>query len=372
MKFFRYIFLGIILSGFNSCDDDAENEPILPSQFDYISFETSSFSVSEDATGPVTVKFIYSSGTLPSQDLTVNYTISFPDENIAQEGVDFILPADSGSFTLPASESTIDVTLFELINDDLSVGSRSVIFNLEPVGDLILGKPGEREAKSVSVTIEEDDLLVFGFTSFEEVTTFETLTTYPRPAASANPLPNIQDTDPASEAPFVNYISTGQELGFTASYTAGNVDAIENERVGVYNNTVAAANAGDFETTFIDGDQAYVTSDLDGTLTLVFDEVTGLNPSISVAVLDIKVFFRTTSWETTDGITVFFETAEGRGTPIVSILDDDVDAIAGTWQELRIPIPADRLATGRLIVTMSNGAGSETIILDSISIKGIL
>ncbi|TPN88995.1 hypothetical protein [Aquimarina algicola] len=370
MKNSIHIFLVFILL-LCACDDDAENEPILPEGFSYISFDASNKSVNENDTEPATVTFIYSSSTLPAQDLTINYTITFPEENAAQEGVDFILPSNSGSFILPAGQSTVEVPLFDLVNDDLSVGSRSIIFNLSAVEGFTLGKPGERESKSVEITIQEDDLFEFGFTSFEDVPTFGTLTTYPRPAASTNPLPNVQDTDPSSEAPYVSFVSTGDELGFTASFIASSVTDIEEERMGVYNNTVAAANPDDFETTFIDGDQAYITSDLDGELTLTFDEITGLNPDVADPVLDIKFFFRTTSWESTDGLAVYFETAEGRGQPLLSVFDDDAEDIEGVWQELRIPIPEDRLATGRLVVTMFNGAGSETIIIDSISIKGI-
>ncbi|EZH75529.1 hypothetical protein ATO12_01735 [Aquimarina atlantica] len=369
MKSIKFIYL-IALVSILGCD--TENDVLLPSEFSYISFKTNEINVLESDMGGVTTTFTYS-GELLATDLTVNYTIAFPDQDAAQEGVDFTLPAGSGSFVLPAGQSTVDVTLLEsLVNDELSKGSRAVIFSLQPIQGYILGAPDQRENKSVTINIGEDDLFEFGYTSFEEIPTFGTLTRYPRPAATQDPLPNIQDTDPASEVPYVSYVSTGDELGFTASFLAASVSAIEQEIMGVYNTTVTAANPDSFETNFIDGNQGYVTSDLDGFVTLTFDEITGLNPDVTNAVLDVKLFFRTTSWETEDGIVIYFETADGLGDPILSIFDDDVEAVEGTWQELRIPIPDNKLATGRLVVTFRNGAGTEMIILDSISIKGIL
>ncbi|MBG6129695.1 hypothetical protein IWQ47_001003 [Aquimarina sp. EL_43] len=369
MKSIKFIYL-IGLVSILGCD--TENDVLLPSEFNYISFKTNEINVLESDMGAVTTTFTYS-GELLATDLTVNYTVTFPDQDAAQEGVDFMLPASSGSFVLPAGQSTVDVTLLEsLVNDELSKGSRAVTFSLQPIQGYILGEPDQRENKSVTINIGEDDLFEFGYTSFEEIPTFGTLTRYPRPAATQDPLPNIQDTDPGSEVPYVSYISTGDELGFTASFLAASVSAIEQEIMGVYNTTVTSANPDSFETNFIDGNQGYVTSDLDGFVTLTFDEITGLNPDVTNAVLDVKLFFRTTSWETEDGIVVYFETADGLGDPILSIFDDDVEAVEGTWQELRIPIPDNKLATGRLVVTFRNGAGTEMIILDSISIKGIL
>lgn len=370
MKNFNYTIALIIMGLLHSCDT-AENNVLLPSpQFDYISFETATIDVSEVDSGPVTTRFTYSSPTLLSEDLTVNYTLSYPDQRAAQEGVDFILPADSGRFVLPAGETSVEITLIEsLIDDDISTGSRSVIFDLDPMGDLTLGQPGEREAKSVRVTIADDDLFEFGYSSFEEVPTFDTRTRYPRPAGSMDPLPNVQDTDPLSDIPYVSFVSTGDELGFSAAFIAGDVDEIENEVMGVYNNTVASER---FETTFIHGNQGYVSSDLDGTLRLTFDEITGLDPEVTDAILDIKFFFVTTTWESDDGLAVFYETTEGLGAPLLSVFGDDAEALMGTWQELSIPLPADRLAPGRLVVTMANSSGAELILLDYLSIKGSL
>ena len=222
-------------------------------------------------------------------------------------------------------------------------------------------------------------LVTFGFTSFEEVPTFGLnpdpdafpAFRYPRPAESQDPMPNIQDTDPASQVPFVAFAGGGEELGFTAAFEAGSVSDIEDERLGVYNNTSINAEPQNFGLPFVDGQQGYVTSDLDGTLILRFDTMTNLNSGITNAILEARVFFRETTWEDGDGIEVFYETADGLGDPILSILADDVEAIAGESVLLSVPFPTDRLQEGRLVVTFTNGAGSETASLDYIAIRGV-
>ena len=371
MKNYKYIFILLVLTILFGCDT---NEPdlILPSSFDYIAFSDIEIITNEANTEEISVEFIYSSGTLSQEDLTFQYTVSSPEGLLgAEEGIDYTLPSTSGSLVLPAGQSRVSVPLLTVLDNDASTGTRYVSFTLENVEGFINGAPDNRELSTI-VAINEDDLFEFGYTSFEEVQTFDTLTTYPRPGETQDPMPNIQDSDPASTAPFVAYVSTGNELGFVASFVDASVSEIENERVGVYNTLVMAANEDLFETTPIDGNQAYVTSDLDGFLTLTFDEIVGLTPDVTNAVLDIKLFFRTTTWESEDGIVVYFETEDGLGDPIVSIFDDDVEDVEGAWQDLRFNIPDDKLKTGRIVLTMRNGAGSETIIVDSISIKGIL
>lgn len=360
-----------LLLMFVSCEDSNENDVTLPSSFYYASFEESALRVLESDEGPVKVKFVYS-GVLFDHDLTINYTITYPSEKAAIEGVDFILPSGSGSFVLPAGESVVEVTLIEsLVNNDLSEGSKKVSFNLEPIDNLLLGKPDNDDAKSITINIAEDDLYQFAYTSFEEVPAFDAVERYPRPAASA-PLLNVQESDPSSQIPYVQFVSTGNELGFTAFFQADAVEEIENELMGVYSNNAISSAPDTFETLFVDGSQGYITSDLDGAVVLTSDEVTGLNPEVTNAVIDVKVFFKTSTWESSDGIEIFFETEDGRGEPVLSIFGDDAEALQGSWQDFRINIPQNKLKTGRLVIVLYNNQPSEMILLDLISIKGIL
>lgn len=372
MKNVYYVLAVIVLGVFFGCNS-AENNVILPNKkFDYISFDVTKVTVNEKDAETIYVPLVYSSTTPLTQDLKVNYTISYPEKGAAKEGVDFTLPAQSGTATIPAGKYTANVELMTVVNNEVSAGKRQVVFSLSPIENISLGKPGKRKAKSVIVTIDEDDLFEFGYTNFAEVPTFDTYKRYPLSKKTESYLANIQEKDANSEIPYVSYSETTKELGFVASYVAAkDTNKKANEIMGVYNNTVASAKSKNFKTTFKYGNQGYVTSDLDGTLKLTFSEVEGLNPNVANAVVELTYYFRKTSWESSDGLAIYFETAEGVGEPLLSIFGDEAEKIEGKWQTTSIKIPENQLAKGRVILTMSNSSGKEMIMIDRISIKGI-
>ena len=310
---------------------------------------------------------------------------------------DFTTIPSISSFVPPlgsmGSEITINGGNFGMVASDLEVFfggiAAEVVENTVDFISVIVPDGLEDGVNEVTVTLAGRTsqpaeftvipLVTFGFTSFEEVPTFGLnpdpdpfpAFRYPRPAESQDPMPNIQDTDPTSQVPFVAFAGGGEELGFTAAFEAGNVSAIEEERLGVYNNTSINAEPQNFGLPFVDGQQGYVTSDLDGRLLLRFDTMTNLGPDITNAVLEARIFFRSTSWESADGIEIFYETAEGLGDPILSLLGDAVEAIEGESILHSVPFPVDRLQEGRLVVVFTNGGDSETASLDYIAIRGV-
>lgn len=368
-----YYILAIITFGICASCDSAENDVTLPAnKFDYLSFKVSEITLDEKDAETVKATLIYSSTTPLTEDLTVNYSISYPATNAAEKDVDFSLPSQSGVAIIPAGKYTAEVELLSVINNDVSTGKRKVTFNLQPINNVTLGKPSNRDAKSITITINEDDLFEFGYTNFAEVPTFNSFERYPRPGESRDPLANIQDTDASSEAPYVSFTNTTNELGFVAAYSAGSgTTKVEKEIMGVYNNAVASAESSRFQTTFNHGNQGYVTSDLDGVLKLTFDEVEGLTSDVAGAVIELTYYFHNTSWETEDGLALYFETADGLGAPLFSVFDDDAEAIEGEWRTESITIPNEKLATGKVVITMNNSSGKEMIMIDKISIKGI-
>ncbi|UII76188.1 IPT/TIG domain-containing protein [Flagellimonas sp. HMM57] len=332
--------------------------------------------------------------TVPPEAISGNIAVEI-EQLLATSEMEFITVPSIESFTpsgvASGSEITINGANFGTEASDLEVLIGGI--SAEIVGNsfdaISVVVPNELEPGDTAATVtlagqisEPAEfaiipLVVLGFTSFEEVPTFGLdpegdAFRYPRPAASQDPMPNIQDTDPLSEVPYVAFIGGGEELGFTAAFVADDVSEIENERLGVYNNTSINAEPQNFGIPFEDGIQGYVTSDLDGTVILRFDTMTNLNPSITNAVLQARVFFRDESWESGEGIEIFYETADGLGEPIVSILSDDVEAIAGASTLISVPFPTDKLQEGRLVVTFTSSAGSETGSLDYIAIKGVL
>ncbi|MEM9687693.1 MAG: hypothetical protein AAF934_12350, partial [Bacteroidota bacterium] len=178
-------------------------------------------------------------------------------------------------------------------------------------------------------------------------------------------------SDPLSTDPYVDFVAVGEELGFDLSYDPNNIGDDGEERIGVFNNDNMNTAPDDFEARFINGTQGYLASDIDGTLVLTFDTVEGLNPDVTNAVLDVGLYIASTTFEAGEGIEIFFETADGIGDPLVSLLDNDAEAVSGEWLDLRVPIPSEKLATGNIIVTIRNSFDPEMIFLDYISIKGI-
>ncbi|MEM9361454.1 MAG: IPT/TIG domain-containing protein [Bacteroidota bacterium] len=334
----------------------------------------------EGTSGPLSIEIETLLANSPTDFITIPSISSIAPASASEgtevtiSGANFGLDAISLEVLFDTSVADIVESTFNsitaIVPNGLAIGATNVTVSLD----------GQISEPMEFTVVEAIPLTTFGFTSFEEVPTFDPIDNgdgtfsaqrYPRPAASQDPMPNIQDTDLSSELPYVAFSGGISELGFTAAFEAGSVTDIEDERLGVYNNTSINAEIDNFGALFEDGVQGYVTSDLDGTLTLRFDTMTNLNSSITQAVLEARVYFRETTWEDGDGIEIFFETADGLGDPIISLLAGDVEAIAGQSTLISVPFPTEKLQQGRLVVTFTNGAGSETASLDYIAIKGV-
>jgi hypothetical protein len=366
-KSYKYICMVMLTMLMYSCD--TENDVLLPSSFSYISFETSQKSVNEPD-GEVKIKFQYSTQNISNKDLTFNYTVSFPEgKTKAVENVDYTLPANSGTFTLPAGKSEVEITLLTLVDNNTSKGLRHIQFNLTPIDGVTLGSPSDDDAGSVTILIQEDDLYTFGRTSFEDVPTFiddwhYTLT------SSQQDLKNTQLANSSSKDPYVDFAATANEMGFDTRWAPGTSRKDDQERMGVFNNT--NMNKTKYLTTsFKDGVQGYAATDMDGTIELRFDLMNQITPSVNSLVIDLGVYFGDTSWESPDGFEVYYETADGLGDALYSVFDNDVEKIAGKWNDLKINVPASQTKPGRIVLRLSSTFWSEGIYLDYVAIKGI-
>ncbi len=314
---------------------------------------------------------------------TTNFTtvpsILSLEPNTGSEGD--LVTIDGANFGTVASnlEVRFNTSAVEIVENNFNSISVVVPSGLEiGTANVTVSLAGQTSEAIEFTVVEPIPLTTFGFTSFEEVPTFGLRDDggafrYPRPGVPTDPLINRQEIEPDTLSPFVSFSQNIAELGFTASFTneTGDATVVEGERLGVYNNTSINAEPENFGLPFEDGVQGYVTSDLDGTITLRFDTMTNLNANVTRAVLEARVFFRETSWEEGDGIEIFYETADGLGEPIISILAEEVEAIAGQSTLVSVPFPEDRLQEGRLVITFTNGAGNETASLDYVAIKGI-
>lgn len=365
MKTTNILLCIILLVSILACDK--ENNAILPSSFHYISFDVSEIKVREGSSETVKVKFMRSSE-VSNSDLVFNYTTSFPEgKQQAEVNTDYTLSDSSGSIVLPAGVNEVEVELLTVADNSNSVGNRYITFNLTSQDGLKLGSPGNTEAKSVTVIIEEDDLATFAYTSFEEVPAFVGDIYYNKSGTAE--LNNTQISDPNSTDPYVDFIATGQELGFDSSFITNDVGDSGVESIGVFKNENLETAPDDFEARFTKGNQGFITSDLDGTLEIVFDKVENIHTKLSGVVIEASIYFGNTGYEEGDGIEIFYKNGEDLGAPVISYVFKDI--VKSSWINASGVIPTDRLQPGNIVVRMKNGANSEMIFLDYVAIKGI-
>lgn len=124
----------------------------------WVAFEDASVEHAENDGDPVEVTVSYS-GKLRTSDIEVTYTVSSTD---AIEGADYILPANSGSVTIPAGEASVTfVAIEELIDNGVLEGDKTIILTLESAGDLTVGFPGpDGIKKSTTITVVDDDCAI--------------------------------------------------------------------------------------------------------------------------------------------------------------------------------------------------------------------
>ena len=145
---------------------------------------------------------------------------------------------------------------------------------------------------------------------------------------------------------------TGSDVSYGASYTTTNSTGLtDGDYFGVtsYATTVGA---------FTEGTQGYQMSDTDGITTLTTSSVSGVD-SVSM-----DLFVQSTSWESTDYITVSFV-----GTTTTVLLDTngyDIDLDFPTYEGAWTSVSGAVSGTGYLVVEFSSNAATESIYLDNV------
>ena len=352
----KYILLIGLMLNLSSCFK--ENEFVIPDELSWVGFDQNDLSIAENAGGAVVVNLIVSTKPL-SESLSLNLNISSDN---ATEGVDYTLPANSGVITVPAGSSSVSVTLIEsVLNNNIVAGDRMVEFELTDGKGFKIGGPDGLYGGTVTVKILEDDLAIYGYCSFEESPAGPAL--YSAPDGLI--MPNI-------DGAWVNYISTGGEMGYNLMYTEGNAGGADDEViVGVTNLTLHdEEDIG----SFADGSQGYVFSDADGEWELVFDKL-NVSPQ-QVLKLELSWYFVDASWETDDYFKVLWRTEDGDEELIHLTGDDNNDwvldpsgnSMISKWTKLDANI--SNMKDGQLVIVVANNSGSEIFYIDDITIKG--
>ncbi|MBN1387613.1 MAG: hypothetical protein JW965_04155 [Bacteroidales bacterium] len=366
MKKIRIYIVMLLLSTVTvSCFE--ENEFIIPEDFTWVGFKSSSIMVDEASGSGVSAEILISSRPL-SSPVTINYTVSSDD---ASEGVDYNLPAGSGSTTIPAGSASVEVTLIEsVINNSEIAGRRTVLFTITDAGGYTIGGPDGEYGPELTVTIAEDDFNTYGYTSFEEPEV-SPLGIYNVPEAGTpegTSLPNHPGENP------VDYVSVGGELGFDLYYTEGDEGGSDDIHLGVIDITDLDDGVG----AFYDGSQGYVSEDCDGELNLEFDEIT-LDPGMTILRVDIGFYFTTGSsfedddyftavWRTEDGDEELFEITGGYGDGGDEVFSPSGESIIGKWTT--ISGYPENMKTGKLVIIFRTSSGGEFVYFDKIAIVG--
>lgn len=225
---------------------------------------------------------------------------------------------------------------------------------------------GLRDAVELDVTFFLPAAKTIRATSFEEVTIAPALdATYVRNGGADETGDLVNGANP----PFVDFTAngsgTGNELGFNTEYFAvtdissSSLGFIE-ERIGVY------SLLEDYEA-YPDGTQGYHIEDADGGIRITFDTVEvpdGQNKS----GISFQAFFGDTSWESMDGIHAYVNITTDSGSEtidMVNIFDDEVEAVAGIWNEYNTGFLTG-VRSYQLVIEAQCGATSESFDFDNI------
>ena len=187
-------------------------------------------------------------------------------------------------------------------------------------------------------------------------------TSFEEPAAVGGQY--VDTLDPATDhalldnagEPFVNYTSTGGELGFSSFYTntRDGVGLSDGDFVGVTSFT------GDVGA-FTDGAQGFQLSDIDGLMTTSLDSVVLMANSM----VSIDIFITATGWEADDRIRVWVEVDGGTEIDLLNTMGSDIDDldIEGQWLTLETDLSAYTMATLRF--ELDSNAGTEALYVDN-------
>lgn len=204
-------------------------------------------------------------------------------------------------------------------------------------------------------------------TSFEEVAIGDTDAVYARNGDNNETLDLINGENP----PFVDFTASGSsvddEIGFNSEFVAvpdisSSGLGFSEERIGVY------SLFEDYEA-YPDGTQGFHMEDVDGMIRITFETV-DVPAGQEKSGVSFNAFFGDTSWEALDGMYAYVNITTDSGSEViemVKLFDDDIEAIAGSWQEFNTGFLTG-VRSYQLVIEGYNGASSESIDIDNVII----
>lgn len=145
-------FWFLLLSCDNVTDETEPETETLIEKYIYFSNEEVTTTREEGRNVSISLRF---QGPKTDEDITVEYSISYPNENTAVEGEDFEFADSDKSITIRNGEAFTPVTFIsEFLPNSDAIENRSLSIKLKQKTDFVIGSPTNGSGSSVLITIE--------------------------------------------------------------------------------------------------------------------------------------------------------------------------------------------------------------------------
>ena len=202
-------------------------------------------------------------------------------------------------------------------------------------------------------------------TSFEEVAVGANDAVYTRNGGEDETLDLINGVNP----PFVDFMAAGSsvenELGFNSEYVAS--PGISSSSLGFSSERIGVTASLENFVAYPDGKQGFHSEDADGTIKITFDTV-NVPAGQANSGVSFQAFFGDTSWEEKDGIVAYLNVTKDSGNEVIEIVrlfDDDIENIAGKWNEFNTGF-LKNIRSYQLVIEISSGATPEYFYIDNV------
>lgn len=224
-----------------------------------------------------------------------------------------------------------------------------------------LKSSGFRDAIEFDVTFFTPPGKTIKGTSFEEVPVGAEDATYTRNGSANEDGDLINGPNP----PFVDYVSTGNEIGFDSEFIG--VPNISTTSLGFTSERIGVTTALEDVDPFPDGNHAFHIEDPDGAIRITFD-IVDVPAGQENSGISFQYFLRTTSWETLDGIKAYANITTDSGSEVIQLLnalDDDAEDVEGVWNTANSGF-LKGVRSYQLVIDLQSGHDTEDIYIDNI------
>ena len=159
--------------------------------------------------------------------------------------------------------------------------------------------------------------------------------------------------------------SVENELGFNSEYVAS--PGISSSSLGFSSERIGVTASLENFVAYPDGKQAFHSEDADGTIKITFDTV-NVPAGQANSGVSFQAFFGDTSWEEKDGIVAYLNVTKDSGNEVIEIVrlfDDNIENIAGKWNEFNTGF-LKNIRSYQLVIEISSGATPEYFYIDNV------